>query len=95
MCREGKMERLWEIRSQTVFKLKLPWLVGIKKITRHARPPACLPRHATPRPAPPRPEPEPVPGPAGGGGGARARVWHAFVRFSTSQIRRINSNHLS
>jgi len=36
MRRDGKVERLREIRSQTGFKLKLPWLVGIKKITRHA-----------------------------------------------------------
>ena len=84
MRRDGKVERLREIRSQTGFKLKLPWLVGIKKITRHATParlPACLamPRHATPRP-----EPEPVPGPAGGGGGARARVARLcpFLNFS-------------
>ena len=40
MRRDGKVERLREIRSQTGFKLKLPWLVGIKKIIRHATP-AC------------------------------------------------------
>ena len=82
MRRDGKVERLREIRSQTGFKLKLPWLVGIKKITRHATP-ARLP--ATPRHAMPRPEPEPVPGPAGGGGGgARARVARLcpFLNFS-------------
>ena len=55
MRRDGKVERLREIRSQTGFKLKLPWLVGIKKITRHATPrppaclPACLPRHGPAR----------------------------------------------
>ena len=89
MRREGKMERLPEIRSQSDFQLKLPWLVGIKKITRHATP-ARLPAYlATPRPGPsPCPARPTV-------AAARARMWHAFVRFSTSQIRRINSNHLS
>jgi hypothetical protein len=45
---------------------------------------ACL---ASPRPARPRPAPA--------GGGGIARVWHALVRFLTSQIKWNNSHHIS
>jgi hypothetical protein len=69
-------------------ELKLPRLMNAKKLTQphHARsPPACLPRHTTPRPSLARPAAATV----------RARVWHTLDRFLTSQIKWNNSHHIS